>query len=272
MNTIAGLVSVIMPNYNCGAYISESIESVLSQSYPNWELIVVDDCSSDNSAEIVRAFCSACPKIHLVELAENTGASNARNKGISLAQGEYIAVLDSDDIWLPEKLSMQVQFMKENSYAFSCASYAIISEDGASKGVVKRPPRSVGYHRLLYLGDSIGNSTAIYSQRMLRKCYAPSIKKRNDYALWLSILRVNGVRVYGLREVVANYRVREGSLSSGKRNLPKWQWHLYREIEHLSIASAALAFVIWAITKSIGYGVDKLLELHFSKSGASKVE
>lgn len=272
MNTIAGLVSVIMPNYNCGAYISESIESVLSQSYPNWELIVVDDCSSDNSAEIVRAFCSACPKIHLVELAENTGASNARNKGISLAQGEYIAFLDSDDIWLPEKLSMQVQFMKENSYAFSCASYAVISEDGASKGVVKRPPRSVGYHRLLYLGDSIGNSTAIYSQRMLRKCYAPSIKKRNDYALWLSILRVNGVKVYGLREVVANYRVREGSLSSGKRNLPKWQWHLYREIEHLSIASAALAFVIWAITKSIGYGVDKLLELHFSKSGASKVE
>ena len=94
MSTIAGLVSVIMPNYNCEAYISESIESVLSQSYSNWELIVVDDCSSDNSAEVVKAFCDASPKIHLVELAENTGASNARNEGISLAQGEYIAFLD----------------------------------------------------------------------------------------------------------------------------------------------------------------------------------
>ena len=243
------LVSVIMPAYNAEKYIAEAIESVIAQTYTNWELIVVDDCSTDNTEKIVRGF-NDC-RIVIIKNDRNSGPAVSRNKAIERAKGEYIAFLDSDDIWMSEKLNKQVLFMRKNDIGFSCTAYGKMNSNGTPMTKPVFPFLKAGYGKCLLYGNCIGNSTAVYRVRE-GKIYAPEIRKRNDFALWLKVLRREKY-CYGLKEILAYYRIRENSLSSDKKSLIKYQWELYRKIEKLPIAVCCFAFFTLLIRKALNY-------------------
>ena len=150
------LVSIIMPTYNCGAFIGETIASVQAQTHSHWELLVVDDCSTDDTAEVVAALAENDPRIHYVRLETNSGAAVARNRAMELAQGRYMAFLDSDDLWHPDKLRRQIDFMTSRGVAMSCTAYAQIDEQGAPTGKIVRSPARTSYNRLL-LDCPVGN-------------------------------------------------------------------------------------------------------------------
>ena len=231
---IENLVSIIMPSYNTEKYISESIESVVAQTYKKWELIIVDDCSNDLTIEVVKKYLKDYSNIFFIQLKKNSGAAVARNKGIEQAKGEYIAFLDSDDLWEKNKLEYQINFMKDNNYAFSFTEYREIDEIGNDLEIsIKVPAKVVTYRRYL-LTNPIGCLTAIYSVKKLGKVYMPLIRKRQDAALWLEILR-RGEKAYPIKKCLAKYRLRKSSISSNKINLIKYQWALYRKIEKLSL-------------------------------------
>ena len=241
------LVSIVMPAYNCSAYIGETIDSVLKQSYPYWELIVVDDCSSDNTKEIVSEYVERDSRIRYFLLDKRSGVVAARTKATDEARGKYIAFLDSDDLWHPEKLKKQISFMQDNGYAFTCTSYEKVNEKGESLGKIIHSVPMADYNRVL-LDCPIGNSTVIYDTEKLGKCRGPNIKRRNDYALWLRILHREPY-VYGLSDVLMKYRVRAGSISSKKIPLIRYHWILYRDIEKLGVVRSVFHIVYWCIIK-----------------------
>ena len=181
-----GLVSIVMPAYNSEKYIGETIESVLAQTYQNWELLIVDDCSTDNTPNIVRSYLAKDSRVKYYRLSQNLGAAAARNKAMYEATGEYMAFLDSDDLWYKEKLQKQTDFMNQEKINFSYTSYERIEE--CSNKLLQRVicPKQTSYEKLL-LGNTIGNSTAMYSVKSLGKFNIPLIRKRNDYALWCLI-------------------------------------------------------------------------------------
>ena len=183
-----GLVSIITPTYNCGRFIGETIESVQKQTYTNWEMVIVDDCSNDRTKEIVEEYISKDDRIQYYCLENNSGAAVARTRAMQLADGEYMAFLDADDLWTEDKLEKQLQFMKRNKYAFSCTSYEQIDEAGnLINKIVKTIPKT-SYNRLL-LDCPVGNSTVMYSVKKMGKFEVPNIRKRNDDALWLQMLK-----------------------------------------------------------------------------------
>lgn len=241
------LVSIVMPTYNCAKYIEESIISVINQTYTNWELIIVDDCSTDNTEELVKKYCKKDNRIKYSKLDFNSGAAIARNKGIEQARGKYIAFLDSDDLWLEEKLEKQISFMEKNKYNFTCTNYMQIDEKGQENGVIIKSKKKVDYNGVL-LSCPIGNSTVVYNVKELGKFVVPNIRKRNDDALWLQILKKEKY-AYGLNEVLMKYRIRSNSISSNKIQLVKYHWKLYREIEHLSIFRALFHIGFWGVLK-----------------------
>lgn len=240
-----GLVSIVMPAYNSEKYIGETIESVLAQTYQNWELLIVDDCSTDNTPNIVRSYLGKDSRVKYYRLSQNLGAAAARNKAMYEATGEYMAFLDSDDLWYKEKLQKQTDFMKQEKINFSYTSYERIEE--CSNKLPQRVicPKQTSYEKLL-LGNTIGNSTAMYSVKSLGKFNIPLIRKRNDYALWLRILKKEKYAV-GISDVLMKYRVRSDSLSSNKIELLKYNWQLYRNIEELNMLKSLfyLASVCW---------------------------
>ena len=185
---VDGLISVITPTYNCAKFIGETIESVQAQTYKKWEMIIVDDCSTDNTKEIVALYEKNDERIKYHCLGKNSGAAIARTESMKIAQGEYMAFLDSDDIWVKDKLKKQLTFMQKNDVAFSCTEYEQIDEEGRSLNkVIKTVPR-VNYNRLL-LDCPVGNSTVMYSVKKMGKFEVPNIRKRNDDALWLQMLK-----------------------------------------------------------------------------------
>lgn len=226
---IDGLVSIIMPAYNSYNYVEHSIVSVQNQLYKEWELIIIDDHSTDQTTELVEGLNDS--RIRLIKLEKNSGAAYARNVGIEIAKGEYLAFLDSDDLWTKEKLLNQIDFMKTNQHSFSCTEYAEMNEENYIVNVVKVKD-SLDYNGVLKFCP--GNSTVMYNAKKLGKHYAPIIKRRNDFALWLSVIKSAGA-IHGLKETHSIYRVRQHSLSSNKSKLIKYQWKVYREIENLPI-------------------------------------
>ena len=226
------LVSIITACYNSENYISETINSVLKQTHQNWELLLVDDCSTDNTKSLIKKFQKTEKRIKLFQLNENSGAAVARNKAIREAKGVFIAFLDSDDNWLPEKLERQLEFMISNNYNLTHTSYELIDHQGNSLNKTIVPAKILGYKDMLY-SNKIGCLTAIYNQRKIGKKYMPLLRKRQDYALWLKILKT-GEKAYGLAEVLSQYRNTENSISNNKLNLIKWNWKLLREVENLS--------------------------------------
>lgn len=243
----ANLVSVITPSFNCEKYISATIESVLAQTYQFWEMIIVDDCSTDRSCDIVREFSQDDSRIKLLELDCNSGAAVARTIAMREANGEYMAFLDSDDLWLPQKLEKQLRFMKERDASISCTSYEQINEDGGLRDCVIKAIPSTSYNRLL-LDCPVGNSTVMYSVSKLGKFEVPNIRKRNDDALWLQMLR-GGDCILGIPDVLMQYRVREGSISSKKLDLVRYHWRLYRDIEHLGVTRSCFHIAVWGMIK-----------------------
>lgn len=225
------LVSIIMPAYNSQDFISESISSIINQSYMNWELIIADDCSTDNTVEIIKNYMDADKRIKLFSLEKNSGAAVARNTAIKEARGKYLAFLDSDDLWDSEKLTVQINFMKKNNYSFTCTSYSKVDEDGNTVGKTVVPGLVNNYYDVLK--NSPGNSTVVYNCSVLGKFYSPNIKRRNDFVMWLQVIK-KAENLYGIQEPYTYYRIRENSLSRNKMKLLKYQWKVYREYENLS--------------------------------------
>lgn len=232
------LVSIIMPSYN-SVYIPESIESVIAQSYKNWELLITDDCSTDSTREIVSGYTAKDPRIKLFVLEQNSGAGVARNNSIKQAQGRFIAFCDSDDMWLPEKLEKQVQFMLEHKYEFVFSSYYSCSEDAAVDNFVKCKSRVDLFS--LIKDSSIGCLTAIYDTSRIGKIYMPTIRKRQDWGLWLTIIQKCKYG-YGIKESLAKYRVCSNSISSKKMALVKYNVKVYSVVLGYSLIKSYLIF------------------------------
>lgn len=241
------LVSIITPTYNCGRYIGETIESVLKQTYQNWEMIIIDDCSTDSTKEAVKKYIEKDGRIKYYLLEVNSGAAVARTKAMELATGKYMAFLDSDDLWTEDKLERQIYFMETNAYNFVCATYEQIDEKGIPLNKTIKTVPKTDYNRLL-LDCPVGNSTVMYNVEKLGKFQVPNIRKRNDDALWLQILKQEKY-IYGMQDTLMKYRVRSKSISSNKVELIKYHWKLYREIEHLSVIRSAFHICCWVFLK-----------------------
>ena len=241
------LVSIITPTYNCGKFIARTIDSVLAQTYINWEMVIVDDCSQDDTKEVVKGYMEKDSRIRYECLESNSGAAVARTRAMELAEGQYMAFLDSDDIWKPEKLEKQLRFMEDNNINFSCTEYEQIDEDDNKLGKVIKVVKKTDYNRLL-LDCPVGNSTVMYNVEKMGKFEVPNIRKRNDDALWLQMLKREKY-IIGMPEVLMEYRIRQNSISSNKFNLIKYHWKLYREIEHLNVFRSAFHVCWWIFLK-----------------------
>ncbi len=236
-------VSVITPAYNVSRFVSKTIKSVLNQTYQNWEMIIIDDVSTDNSVNIVEKYVKRDNRFRLIKLEKNSGPAIARNIGIKEAKGRYIAFLDADDLWLPEKLEKQLKFMNEYDLAFTYLSYKLIDEEGNDLGEFITKEK-ITYKSMLKT-CSVGCLTAIYDTQKLGKVYMPNILKRQDYGLWLKILKQIG-STRGILEPLAIYRIRKNSISSNKLIAAKYQWKIYREVEKLPFLKSTYYFMWYA--------------------------
>lgn len=234
-----GLVSVVMPAHNSQSSLTESVQSVQAQTYANWELIIVDDASRDDTLALANQFASADPRISVLPLEQNVGVAEARNRGISAARGQYLAFLDSDDLWLPGKLQTQIGFMRSSGAGFSFAQYRRIGLDGSLTNPL-RVPRTLDYEGLLR-GNSIGCLTVAIDRYQIPEISMPKIK-HEDYVTWLKILK-RGHIAYGIPQDVARYRVASSSVSSNKRRSAGWTWNIYRRVEGLSVIKSAWCFL-----------------------------
>lgn len=241
------LVSIITPTYNCAKFIARTLDSVQAQTYQNWEMIIVDDCSQDNTKEIVEGYMKNDPRIQYHLLDANSGAAVARTTAMRLAKGSYMAFLDSDDIWMPDKLERQIRWMNNNGYAFSCTAYEQIDEDDNLLNRTIKTIKRTDYNRLL-LDCPVGNSTVIYDVEKMGKFEVPNIRKRNDDALWLQMLKKEKY-IWGMPDVLMKYRIRQNSISSNKFKVIKYHWILYREIEHLSVIRSVFHIFWWCVIK-----------------------
>ncbi len=236
-------VSIIMPAYNSEQFIGEAIGSVVQQTFTCWELLIIDDGSTDRTSEIAKSFAAQDDRIKYIKLENNCGASTARNTAMDIAGGKYLAFLDSDDTWFPKKLAVQVGFMEKNNVLFSCTSYRKIDEHGTDLGQAVTARKILDYEGVLKRCP--GNSTVIFNTKILGKFSIPDIRKRNDYALWLQVIKKAGL-LYGIQQPLGCYRVRCNSLSARKIPLVAYQWKVYRSIEKLPFGKSCrlLLFLI----------------------------
>lgn len=235
------LVSIITPMYNSEKYIGETIESVLNQTYKNWEMVIVNDCSTDRGPEIVKEYQKKDSRIKFYNNEKNKGVSETRNKGIKLAKGKYIAFLDSDDLWKKEKLEKQVNFMEDNDVILSYTAYEKMNEDGSKRGIIEVPTK-LDYKELLK-NCLIGLLTSMYRKEDLKE-FRFINSKSEDYIFWLGILK-RIKYAYGIQEPLAKYRVLNNSRSSDKIDIVKFHWHIYKNIEKLNIFSAIYYYLIY---------------------------
>lgn len=239
-------VTVVTPSWNSEKYIESTIKSVQAQTHQNWEMIIVDDCSTDHTVEIVKRIAKSDIRIKILRQPVNGGAAKARTRSMQNGTGRYIAYLDADDIWKPEKLSKQIQFMKEKNCEFSCTSYEVIDDEGNSKNKHIHMLPKVNYVDFLTnnLLQTVGIMVDI--EKVDKKhLIMPELKRRQDAATWLQILKA-GHECYGMQDILAQYRRTEGSLSSNKVKAAKDVWNLYRNIEHLSLSFSCYCFVRYA--------------------------
>ena len=238
------LVSIITPSYNSSKFMQDCVCSVLSQTYTNWELLIVDDYSQDKSRDIISELAEKDDRIKSIFLEKNVGAAEARNISIRKAKGKYIAFLDSDDIWKSDKLEKQLSFMKENDIAFSFSTYQLISEDGKNLTNVIKAPQKMTYHS--YLKNTIiGCLTVIIDREKTGDFEMPNIRSSHDMALWLLIMK-RGFSAYGLDENLAYYRIVSNSNTSKKWKAAKEVWEVYRKVEKLNFLYSMYNFVGYA--------------------------
>lgn len=221
------LVSIITPTFNSSSFIGDTIKSIQAQTYQNWELLITDDCSTDNTVDIIEEYMKSDERIKLYQLEKNSGGGVSRNNSIKQAGGRYIAFCDSDDRWTSDKLEAQVAFMKDNDIAFSYGSYLLCDEDDNDLGI------NICLSKLSYckiiMDNFVGCLTAMYDTEKIGKVYMPEIRKRQDWGLWMAILKKcrNGM---GIKKPIGLYRVRSGSVSSNKWALIRYHAQLYKQM------------------------------------------
>ena len=234
------LVSIITPLYNGEKYIRKTIESVLNQTYQDWEMVVVDDCSMDRGPDIVLEMASVDSRIRYYRNETNKKVALTRNRAIELSEGRYIAFLDSDDLWKPDKLEKQIRLMEEQNAAFCYSACEVIDESSAPTGKVRHVPTQMSYKQLLK-GNVIPCLTVVLDRKQFSHITMPDIG-HEDYATWLALLQRCGI-AYGIDEVLASYRVAENSLSGNKITAAKWTWRIYREHLGLPLLESTYYFV-----------------------------
>ncbi len=243
-----GLVSIIVPVYNIQKYIRETMDCVRQQTYSQWELLLVEDGSSDGTAEVITAYMEETQdeRIHLIRQPSNMGAAKARNRGLKEACGQYIAYLDADDLWMPEKLERELAFMKEKQAAFAFTGYEFADEEGNGTGKVVRVPETLTYQEALK-NTTIFTTTVMFdTQKIEKDLLIMPVIKSEDTALWWKVLR-NGYVAYGLNENLVKYRRAGKTLSSNKLEAIRRIWNLYRKAEDMSVISSAYHFCFWAV-------------------------
>lgn len=234
-------ISIIIPMHNSAKHINQCINSILNQTYKNWEIIVIDDASEDESVELVKKYNDN--RIKIIELKENVGAGLARNKGIEVANGDYICFLDSDDYWVLDKLEKQIKLMEQNNYTFIYGGYDYLKNGIRKKAKV---PSSLNYNQLLK-NHSIFTSTVMLNMEHLKKedIFMPDLRRGQDMATWWKILK-KGIVAHGITETLAIYRVGEVSLSSNKLNAIKRTWNLFKN-EDLKYFKRLYCFSCYAL-------------------------
>ena len=238
------LVSIVVPVYNAARFMDDTIQTVLSQTYQNWELLLVDDCSSDYSVQIIKKYMKKDNRIKLFKLSENSGAAIARNTGIDKAKGHYLAFLDADDLWVKNKLELQVAFMQEKNAAFSFTGYEFADENGKPNGKKVHVPQTITYKQALK-NTTIWTSTVMLDMQVINKptIYMPNIGSE-DTATWWKILKTIS-RAYGLNLIMSYYRRTSNSLSANKLSSMKRTWNIYTSSENLNIVNAGFCFIFY---------------------------
>lgn len=246
-----GLVSVIMPTYNSGRFLAESIESILNQTYRHLELLIADDCSTDRTTiDILHTYAQKDDRVKVDYMSQNMGAGEARNNAIKRAKGQYIAFCDSDDRWTSNKLEVEIQAMQRGRYALCCSSYYISDDSNRIIGV-NISPRHISF-AMMKRDNKVGCLTAIYDARALgRKYYMPVIRKRQDWALFIEITRQCRV-AYGVEEPLAYYRKHTNSVSSNKMSLVKYNLAIYRQCLHFSPLKSWAYFLFFFLPTYFG--------------------
>lgn len=234
-------ISIITPSYNSEKFLEDCILSVLSQTYLDWEMIIVDDNSSDNSRDIIKRFVKSDNRIKHVFLETHHGAARSRNIAFNIAEGDFIAFLDADDMWMPTKIEKQLSFMKEKNIAFSYTSYQRVSEDGKRLLNIIQPPSSITYSA--YLRNTIiGCLTVMIDRSKTGHFQMPDMRTSHDMVLWLNMMK-KGFTAYGLDENLAYYRIVSTSNTSKKWKAAKEVWDVYRKVEKLNLIYSAICFV-----------------------------
>lgn len=247
-----GLVSIVMPAYNGEKYITDTIESIQKQTYKNWELIIVDDCSTDKTEQTIKDIDDF--RIHYLKNKMNSGAAVSRNYALREADGKWIAFIDSDDLWYPDKLEKQLEFMVRNNYKFTYTDYKIVYPDGTESPYIYTGPNEVT-KRMMWRYCYFSTITVIYDREYIGLIQIADIKKNNDYAMWLKV--IEKVNCYRYPYCLSVYCKRENSISSGSKiKLIKYHYILFRTACNLNKVKALLCTVrnlIWGIHKKIYY-------------------
>ena len=241
------LVSIIIPVYNAASYLEETINSIQEQTYSNWEAIFIDDCSSDNSYNLIKKYQKEDKRIKLIKNKTNSGAAVSRNNGINHAEGDYLCFLDADDKWHPEKLEKQINFMQELNCEFSFTGYQFANEKCNPNGKIVSVPDKINYQQALK-NTTIWTSTVMFDMNKLSKedIHMPNIKRGQDTATWWKVLKKIQY-AYGLNEVLSYYRRTNDSLSANKLTALKRTWNLYRNVEHLNIFYSMYCFFWYCV-------------------------
>ena len=237
------LVSVIIPTYNSSKYIEKTLVSVLHQTYINLEVIIVDDASTDNTISLLESLQKKDARIVIAQLEENSGAAGARNHATKLAKGDYIAFLDSDDLWLPNKIEQQLALFKKADCGVVFSSYYCMNEEGQPLNIQIKALERLDYAKVLR-ANYIGNLTGMYSVKKLGKLYAPMLRKRQDWALWMQAIKISGA-AYSVQEPLAVYRIRTESVSSGKWSLLKYNFAVYKQFLGFSTVKSLYWMVLF---------------------------
>jgi teichuronic acid biosynthesis glycosyltransferase TuaG len=238
------LVSVIMPCYNMERFIAYTIASVQRQTYPHWELLIVDDASVDGTADIVQQHCAQDERIHFVVKPKHSGIADTRNQCIKMAKGRFLAFLDSDDVWHPEKLEKQLQFMTERNIGFSYSSYDCVDEEGKPLDKTVKAAGNLTYND--YLRNTIiGCSTVMIDKSIVGEVTVPNFRTSEDAATWLNILK-KGFLAYAIDQPLTSYRIRQHSASSNKLKASSDLWRVYRQNEKLPLFKAFAYFSCYA--------------------------
>lgn len=242
-------ISVITPAYNASEFLSETIESVLKQTFKDWEMIIIDDCSNDNTFEIANNYSKQDSRIKVIKNETNSGVAATRNHGLDVATGEYIAFVDSDDLWLPEKLEKQLSFMEESKYALTYTKFQKYITETKEKSKVIKAPKKMTAKKILG-NTAIGCLTVMVNRKMVGDFHMPLLKHTEDNCTWQEILS-RGYVAYGMQEVLSLYRISSNSLTSKKSSAAKQQWETYRKYYKFSFIKSFYYFTKYAFNAVI---------------------